>query len=123
MDPRVEKRPPTPFPALIRRLETQSGVVAKTLITPAIVDATTLSSGLSPPPPSALAPPAKGFAAPPARTPPRALRRRRLDSKAACDDNGVRLREYGQLLRASVGGFVDILSKNSWIRVARPGTL
>lgn len=99
IDPSVEKRPPTPFPALMRRLDTQSGVVARTLTTPAIVDATTLSSGVSPVPLR----PLEGFAAAvfpktlevitaaaasvakvaPALA-PRARSRRRLASKAAC---------------------------------------
>lgn len=41
----VEKSPPAAFPDLIRRLETHRGVVARTFITPATVDATMLSIG------------------------------------------------------------------------------
>lgn len=44
----VAKSPPNPFPAFIRRFATHSGVVARTFITPAIVDASVLSIGVSP---------------------------------------------------------------------------
>lgn len=95
----------------MRRLETQSGVVAKTLTTPAIVDATTLSIGESPlafPPPAPPLDTLKGFRAtvfPSTLEVMRALlnaatavaslamvapalapRRRRLASKAACEE-------------------------------------
>lgn len=48
MSASVEKSPPTPFPALILRLETHNGVVIRTLITPATVDANVFSIVVNP---------------------------------------------------------------------------